>query len=350
MRVNILKNLINNAFEKAKVMAFSYLECIELLQGPKAGWVEILHQVGHYFSLAILDELEEFLKYQTASLCALVLSNECDVRPECVIRGHWRVGDFLPYCRRVTHWLRQKCLVRRSKDGVKVAFSIYQTKRVSPALSENFVQKALDKNLKALCEERSLPDKIVLREQVIRTVRELHHYASNPVEGPLNKVHYRSEEIRNKKLYASRYHEKIPSLSACYENTRSKGGSLGYLLEKKKLVKHCVLVGERFLLGYVECSTRFSSPVPVYGALDDDEQTELMRPSLDGYGRRVLARREPILEPFKVRIISKGEAVPYQRAQNYQPFFLEVDTNSQLFLSHRSSGLSEGFNGNVRLG
>jgi hypothetical protein len=331
MRVKILKNLIDDAKEKAIVMTFSYLECIELLDGPKAQWVEILHQVGHYFSLALLDQLEEFLKYQTASLCALVLSNECDQKPDCVLHGHWRVGDFLPYCARVTHWLRRHCLKRRSKLSVKVAFSVYHTKRVAPALSENFVQKALDKNLKALTEERPLPDKIVLREQVIRTVRELHYYANHPVIGPLNKDHDRADEVRNCKLYASRYHHKIPSLSACYENVRSKGGSLGYLLKKFDLLKECRTPGSHVLLGFVECSDRFSTPVPCYGVLDEEEQDQLMRPSLDGYGRRVMVRREPILEPFKVRIISKGEAIPYQRAQNYQPFLWKLIQTADCF-------------------
>jgi len=334
--------LIEDALEKSRVMTLGYLETVELLNGPKASWVEILRSLGFYFGLALSNELEEFLKYQTASLCALSLSNVCDKAPECVSRGRWRIGDFIPYCKRVTFWLRKLCVQKRTNKAVQIAFSIYTTKRVAPAANEVFVKKSLEKNLIALTTERNLPDVIRLKEAVVRTVRELHYYAMHPqvcYDTPNSASNLRNKLIRSKHLNAKTNHSKIPSLAACYENTRSGGGAFMHLLKRLHLTpqrtknptcKCCRLFGqsttgdiivcERPLLGFARRLDRFVQPVAVYGVLDDEDLHDLMHPSLDGYGGSVFVRREPILEPFKVRIISKGEAVPYQRAQNYQPF------------------------------
>jgi len=327
-----------DSFEKSQVMTLGYLECLELLDDKnkhKASWTEIKRSIGFYFCLALKDQLEEFLKYQTASLVALSLSNQPDVVPDCVKQGHWRIGDFIPYCKRVTHTIRKECIQRRTPEAIKKAMSLYVTKRIAPAASDVFVTKALEKNKKALTEDHNIPDVIKLREEVIRTVRELYCYSQNPecsYDTPQTAADYRNKEIRNCKLNASAHHLKIPSLSACYENTRGKGGALGYLLKRAGFYaktphnqnNHEIIVCQRPFLGYATRPDRFVQPIPIYGILDEDQVRELLRPSLDGYGAGVFVRREPILEPFKVRIISKGEAVPYQRAQNYQPFLWSI--------------------------
>jgi len=322
--------LIRDAFEKARVMTLGYLETVELLSGPKASWVEILRNIGFYFALSISDELEEFLKFQTASLCALALSNQTDASPTVVKRGRWRVGDFIPYCTRVTWWIRKQCIQRRTPKATQLAFSIYATKRIAPAVSDNVVEQAMEKNLKALTTERSLPDVIRLADQIDRTVDELFNYSVRPevnYDTPTSSAQLRNKLLRAKRLRADTHHQKIPSLSACYEVTRSKGGALQCLLRNLNLMKGSeqfsdgeIIVCIRPLLGYATRKDRFVQPVPVYGVLCEEDQKDLMQPSRDGWGTGVYVRREPILEPFKVRVISKGEAVPYQISQNYQPF------------------------------
>jgi hypothetical protein len=44
----------------------------------------------------------------------------------------------------------------------------------------------------------------------------------------------------------------------------------------------------------------------------------LLDPSRHGMERLIKTKRVPILEPFKVRVVSMGEAAPYQVARNYQ--------------------------------
>lgn len=327
-RIREMKLVVKDSFEKAKVMALGYLECVELLGGPKAGWVEYQRQVGFFFHLAAADEMEDFLKYQTASLCALTLSNPCDEMPDVVQRGNWRVGEFLPYCVRVQSWLRRQCIKNRSERGVQISFSIYQTKQISPAVSESFVQKNMDKNLKALTTERDLPDKIKLKDAVERTVDELYHYATHPqrptYDVPRSLCHQRNRELRSRRLQCNPRHLKIPSLAACYENTRTHGGALNHLRCFQDCYYSPFDISRRIFLGYATRKDKFFHPIPIYGLLDEEDQERLMRPSLDGRGQRVMVRREPILEPFKVRVISKGEAVPYQRAQNFQPFLWSI--------------------------
>lgn len=356
---DLIMSAFDDAFEKARVMTLGYLECLELLKGPIADWVEVLRTIGFYLGLALRDELEEFLKYQTASLVALSLSNVPDSPPKCVTVGRWRIADFLPTCRRVTYWLRKRCLQRRGPMDVRIAFSLYTTKRIAPAASEYFVKKSLVKNIVALVTERkNLPDTIALADQVRRTIREIYQLSITPrcsYDTAPTCADQRNKEIRNSHLRASPKHLKIPSLSACYENTRGRGGALNYLLRRSGLLapslheslRHLV---PQVLIGYAMRSDCFSAPVPVYGLLDDDDLTELMRPSLDGFGGPVFVRREPILEPFKVRIISKGEAVPYQRAQNYQPFLWSLLQLSEAFVLTGRPLTSEDLNNVLRFG
>jgi hypothetical protein len=321
-KIIIALRILKDCWNKAITMVSAYLECVELLGGPETNYTEYLHSVGHLFILALGGEFEEYLKYQTASLVAITLSNDCDEAPDCVKRGHWRIGDFLPFARKAMFWIRKVCVQRRGPKGVQLSYSLYNVKRIAPAADELFIQKSLDKNLKALTEERSLPDVIRLREAVIRTVRELYDLSRAPrvtYDTMASAAHQRNKEIRARVMNCKCNSSQIPSLSACYENSKTNGGALGYLLNKTKL--HIDFrFGELLLLGYVTRKDKFVEPVQVHGLLDEEELDCLMRPSLHGLGGRVVVRREAILEPFKVRIISKGEAVPYQRCKNYQPF------------------------------
>lgn len=339
--------VFQDSFAKAHIMMLGYAECLDILTGKKIEWVDLMRQLGFYFCLALRDELEDFLKYQTASLVALSLSNRPDEAPPVVTRGRFRIGDFLTVCPSIMKYIRQQCIVKRNDIGIQLAMSLYTTKNIAPACSENFVQKAMDKNLKALVTERELPDRIDLLDQVRRTVRELHILATNPVtdnyDVPITAADQRNKELRSQRNTKTSM-SCIPSLSACYENARSKGGSLGHLLKRIGVVDHLLTsMVQPLFLGYLTRSDKFVHPVPYYGVLDDEDLDDLMHPKLDrdnyetfksfGYklGSRVLVRREPILEPFKVRIISKGEAVPYQIAHNYQPFLWSLLQLSDCF-------------------
>jgi hypothetical protein len=325
MKVKIMDRIIGECLDKAYVMASAYLECLELLGAPNSNYTEYLHTVGFYFILAIEGQFEKFLKYQTASLVALSLSNECDEKPGVVSRGKWSKGDFSPYLRKVTKWIRKMCIQRRHSFGVQLAYSLYNVKRISPPADERFVRESLNKNEEALTTERPLPDVIRLKEACLRTVRELFQLSKGgriDFNTATSAAHQRNKEIKFKGVKLS-HSLTIPSISACYENSRKNGGALDYLLRRQGL--HIdTRYGEPILLGFVSRVDKFSQPVEVYGLLDEEELVSLMRPDLSGMGGRVLVRREAILEPFKVRIISKGEAEPYQVCKNYQPFLWSI--------------------------
>jgi hypothetical protein len=344
----IILAAFHDSFEKAHIMMLGYLECLDILLHKEMDWVSIMRNIGFYFCLALRDELEEFLKYQTASLVALSLSNSPDKAPAVVKRGRWLIGHFMPCGYELNRIIRRECVIKRTDFGIQMAFSLYTTKNLAPTMTPELIKKAMDKNLKALCTERTeLPDRIDLIDQVRRTVKELHFLSTNPTptyDTAISAADQRNKEIRaNGKLGLCPKREVIPSLSACYEQARSKGGSLGYLLNHCGFAKQLISdLAPRILLCYAQRKDRFCQPVPIYGVLDDDDLTELMRPknkrpgdfSDFGYdfGSKVLVRREPIPEPFKIRIISKGEAIPYQHAHNYQPFFWKLLQLSNAFV------------------
>jgi hypothetical protein len=331
----------NDSFEKAYTMTLGYLECLDILTGKKVDWTCFLRQVGFYFCLALNDELEEFLKYQTASLVALSLSNTPDAAPECVTRGRWKIGFFAPMLQRTAHWIHRVCVLKRTDKGVQLAFSLYTTKNIAPASTERYITKALEKNTKALAHDRKVRDRIDLADQMRRTVRELFHLATHPFKD-FNTARTAADQ-RNKEIRSRRNMKTcsscIPSMSACYERSRRLGGALGYLLERSGFKSPvCAAFASRILLGFTIRKDRFSTPKELYGVLCDEDIDEIVFPKYTvssedgikptsgerhfgyGLGSKVLVRREAILEPFKTRIISKGEAIPYQRAHNYQPF------------------------------
>jgi len=316
---DLIQDKFDDSWNKAITMADGYNECYELILHSVKGldWIEYLHTIGHYFLLALNDELEEFLKYQTAVLVAFSLDNHVEEPPACVVRGHFRLGDFFPYGRSTMSNIRRHCIQRRSRLGKRLAYSLYQTKSLAPPARPCFVIKALDKNLLALTTEQQIPDRIDLIDQVNRTVDEIFDLS---LGGQVDFSTARTAAKQRNKEFRFQgcpkgSRNKLPSLSACYEFTRSNGGAFQCLLESTGWSNPNSIP---MLMGYVSYGLLAK---PIYGLIDDESLAEFYKPSFDGMGGRVLVRREPILEPFKVRIISKGQCKPYQLAQRYQPWF-----------------------------
>ncbi|WAK77840.1 MAG: putative RNA-dependent RNA polymerase [Serbia narna-like virus 3] len=104
----------------------------------------------------------------------------------------------------------------------------------------------------------------------------------------------------------------LPSQHASFEYPRSKGGAFSLLLPSDPLSA----LGLPFLLGFVTTRTR---QTPVYGPFDPEETRRALGPDLSRSLERIRVRRAPILEPFKVRVVSAGQAVQYQLARAHQP-------------------------------
>nr|QKI29250.1 RNA-dependent RNA polymerase [Kummerowia striata ourmiavirus] len=153
-------------------------------------------------------------------------------------------------------------LVARAQAEPGFAVGLYQAKRAAAELRPEFRKAKLAENLSLLSTyqkgDRFLLPRMV--EQVRRTVQELR--ALNPAW----------------KLQTTRC-AKLPSPNATWESTRKEGGALG-------------LWARRFLESYPG---------------DQIEATQ------------IACRRVGIPEPFKLRVISAGQADAYSRLLRYQP-------------------------------
>jgi hypothetical protein len=162
---------------------------------------------------------------------------------------------------------RPENIVFRACFDPGYAIGLLQSKRCAGPLREEEVERKLKENLKLLttvqiCKDEQLEND--LEQEVRRTVKEIRQL--NP-------------KWRLRKCPAG---PAIPNTTACFEYPRNKGGSLGYWADNW---------GNR---GYP-------------GKMSPDTTTETIK-----------CRRAGVLEPFKLRVISAGEAEQYAKLHLYQ--------------------------------
>lgn len=304
--------IMNDALERSRHMCEAYWEYLHVLDidVPRRDYFRLW---GKLLLLAAVGQMEKYLKFETASLLAASLSQTPDNfpdRPPWLTWAH-QAGRLFSGATGRKLWMR--LVLRKRPRDVQLAYGLYHVKRVAMPLDQAQVSDSLKENLDALTldrgrllhpvhgisedEEEQL--EADLEYQVRRTVRELFHDAS----------------LSGWKPGVSR---RIPTLSACFERSKALGGAFGEIFNLRR-------PGElhrdtSYYLAFRELrgSLRYKcSEVLIYlpPAEDDDIlRGGLISESMD----RVEVRREPILEPFKVRVVSMGNAQVYQRARNYQ--------------------------------
>jgi hypothetical protein len=276
------------AFEKCKTMCEGYREVLEIF-GVESSWRDESRLFWKMLSFALLGRLEKYLKFETAFLLARALRNEPPELPKgypwTQSPGHLFMGGVQ---RKV--WLR--CVLRAKPKDVQLAYSLYQAKRIAPSVDPEFVQEALDDHKTAICAERESRPVGYLEEEVRRTVREVVTEAE-------------------RRGWKPHHGGRIPTFSASFERSRLDGGAYAEIVDPDPLI----CLGFPLLVGYVRFKTRVR---PVYVKSDPEEVRRKLSPSRDGLGGPVKVRREPVLEPFKVRVVSMGESRPYQIARNHQ--------------------------------
>jgi hypothetical protein len=167
----------------------------------------------------------------------------------------------------------------------------------------------MEKNLRALVEERDskpIPDSV---ELALRwTVREA--------------VECCGSHIPKKKV-------KIPGLSASLESPREKFGAFGALVAPSTVSE--AIDPQRLLHGFARIigkgreinAYRGCLFVPVYTRDNLEWRASVLEPFLPTI-ERIPCRRSPVLEPFKVRVVSMGRAADYQRVHAWQKAFWKV--------------------------
>ncbi|APG77182.1 RNA-dependent RNA polymerase [Wuhan spider virus 7] len=284
-----------HAWTLAKTMTLAYWDILELYGFEISDtWRCYRELSSRIFSFGILNLGEAYLKHQTAFLLARCLENEPPPRPSwfpwCEREGYLLGG---PVMRRL--WCR--LVLRRHKRDISLAYSLYQAKKVAPEISPLLVNEAMQKNLDLLTSEREDDDVEDLKYQVRRTVREI-----SKITGP--GLSFKTSPF--------------PSLSACFERPRSKGGALEELLPRDG----SKILAFKELLGYVIHRTQ---QLPIYGIPYDEDRITfpfpIHRNGESGYTRLhkdLMVRRQAITEPFKVRVVSMGSAEHYQALKGLQ--------------------------------
>jgi hypothetical protein len=256
------------------------------------------HQVWVWYALAGL--LEKFLKHATALLLAQVLDQEeLPPNPTWFAESDWRCGPFRGvfgnYLRRVLLMNRRNGL--RSARSQRLAFTLYQGKAGSLPVEEEFVANQVeaaierltgskDRPLEAEDEEGFCGDEDKLLRAIDHTVAEVFPIADRQ----------KSDHL-------------IPALKSSYQSSRAKGGAFAAILPAPAL-------GAEVLLGYLSLG---SAAVPFYGP-----DPQMFEDAVEDSLQRARLKKEcdcipvGLLEPFKVRVITRGDADIYHLARRWQ--------------------------------
>nr|APG77181.1 RNA-dependent RNA polymerase [Hubei narna-like virus 3] len=308
-----LGNWFRIAFERALHMADAYWECLSFFDEKNFDMSRktYVQFVGKLFSFGLIGEMESYLKFETATLLAICQESETPPPPEYLSWNHIPGTLFLGGLHRKI-WMRARH--RRRRQDQSLFYSLYRVKDVAHPLLDYKVRRVLARNRELLTDETLHPlaasdldppinsgfdDRLSEMEwQVRRTVREVHSLARRS---------------------GWRFHRRtpLPTTHASLMYSRKRGGAFCELLGKDPVS----VLGEPFLVGVLDY--RGNRQEYIYTQSDPEEvkhSMETLSRTLDYIG----VRSEPILEPFKVRVVSCGDAAPYQLARRYQKGLWEM--------------------------
>jgi len=294
--------------------------------------------MGRLWAYAEHGLMEKFLKWSTATLWASMLhQEELPPCPDFVISTN---GERLVFLYEEKNWVKL-CRSTKNATGDKkfgqvvrlmiiLTKDMYMTKNASLAVDSSFVEENLAKHKKIMCEPKTedpLSDRMecLITKAIQQCADDIFGYLPNQDERKVVKYDEKTQQYKiNKrhKLHRSipleaRPPSRLPSLGASVNCGRHQGGAVGDLLRNH---------GEKYTLpepeeGYLHsyCTYR-TEYVDVRTTHDPELYTEAENSSRKAaYARlTVEAQVVPLLEAFKVRTITKGDADQYHLARRWQ--------------------------------
>jgi hypothetical protein len=238
-----------------------------------------------------LGKLEKVLKYKTAYLFSVAMGQAEMPEPVLLIDGDR--PDYL-FGGGLGHSVKQRIASGAGKrKSVRLAYDLYCAKRGSLPVDERFIESALDKHFKLITTEQTAlleaPILDVLIHEVRRTAIEAcKGYSGKKIDG------------------------KCPTFGSCVQNPRGKGGAFGYL---------CAGVGLTPAEGYLYKYMRYRTQVVEVRVPDDgwEDYQALLGTVARNDKNLIPCCPVALCEPFKVRVITRGCAVKYHLARQYQP-------------------------------
>nr|UJQ92852.1 MAG: putative RNA-dependent RNA polymerase [Narnaviridae sp.] len=280
--------------------------------------------VGRLWTYAKYGHMEKYLKWATATLWAEALQqSELPPKPDFVqvTKGESTLSEdriWIKLCRDskrgVLNNLGRKLMITFTKD-------IYMTKNSSLPVEEDFIEENIAKHKKILC---TVHDTDPLSNRMDKLITTAIQQCADDIFGALpvqdDGIYKIKGKLRQLKVPCERQPpSRIPSLGASVDNGRHKGGAAGDLL-----ANHCDTTDytlpspiRGFLHSYCSYKGRYTEVRTPY---DPDLYIEAEKSSRSiSFGRETVeAQVVPLLEAFKVRTITKGDADQYHLARRWQ--------------------------------
>jgi len=285
--------------------------------------IQLLELLIKWVELASLDRLESWYKSQSCYLLSLILRQEEVIGempsfPDWIKdrKGYIMGGWFWRYCRRcMREPLTPKVLAQ--------FFAICNVKRAGYAISEEKQLEFLVKHIKNMNGELYKPILLAGDTQPgpVPSFRDTDEIIASILEnlGNLIDIHFSG--------FRSVCKWKSPSVSACFEVTGAGGGPSTYFS------RGSTANWSPSFIGYAHYRTRVT---PIYVPYIPEELlTDLRAEYREKYMNRPLnrpsARVHKVLEPFKCRVITAGNAVPYHYGRLLQTQIFERMKRQPIF-------------------
>jgi hypothetical protein len=246
--------------------------------------------INRYFIYGLLDCIEKRFKYHSAYLmCLLHPSTE---KPQAIPLYENEIPGVV-----IGGWVRRYFSSEKFtvKEKTKFALSLQNCKRAALAISELEQMKAIIEH------QNSLLGKDYEYEEQTDYLVEVRNSVYN-----LTRKYYRGLTENEIPIW------RTPSLSACYEKTSAELGSYGYFSEKFSANSSYYKTSASLQQG------PYRTPISSIGFDLMTCINTVKQDILERDGKPVNAIYQQILEPFKVRAVTKAEAFPYQMGRLIQ--------------------------------
>ncbi|APG77110.1 RNA-dependent RNA polymerase [Changjiang narna-like virus 1] len=284
--------------------------------------------LGRWTALAQFGKLEAYLKWVTANFFAESLLQKELPPPPDVFKGILAKipGMKRPYPGR--SWSSLFSRTHSVKSGLKWRFTFgkdfYMTKNASLPVEESFVQANLEKHQKILCGQ--IEDK--LSEATYDEVCEAIQLCADEIFGKPYEVPSKfissdleiTENIRSFSRPEIKCPSRLPSFGASFHGNRGDGGACGDLLRNYHDIGSLPEPNDGYLWGYAQkngselCEVRTLHDPELFFEAEKQWSREALFLSSEGVNAHVV----PLIEPFKVRTITKGQAEIYHLARRWQ--------------------------------
>jgi hypothetical protein len=254
-----------------------------------------------WWKLGLKEKLESYLKWKTAELVAKCLRQD-DLPPLPGFLSNEEIPSGLTFAEG-RFWSARWNSQRISGSFIQFAFSVYQGKAGSLAVPEHLVQEKVLEAMKRLSTTEETVEAIAfdgqyvtmddIYDQLSRTVEEIYPKRKTFREGPPRE-------------------DFAASIRSSVEATRGDGGPMEWLTRNRNYL------GFDHLLAFARNRTQICEIRVPYDPDDWDHALELSRRIAWQSADRVLAYPVGLVEPFKVRVITRGQADVYHLGRRYQ--------------------------------